>query len=185
MPRCISSCVSCPQHIHSLWSDLIFHLRNATRLERPAMDIDERKKAPGAAYCTSSTWPVHWSASILESSSLPESKKNRWRGKKAGWKILPRFWTVSLLAQKVLVSVTVQFAQFSSPFLSNDNDRPDRHIIQGLFRWVQMVWVNQDMHFLWKCPGASPLPYQVRNTFIHVEAGETWLRRLQPFMSHS
>ena len=28
--------------------------------------------------------------------------------------------------------------QFEHP---NDNDRPDRHVIQGFFRWVQMVWV--------------------------------------------
>ena len=70
----------------------------------------------------------------------PESKKNRWRGKGGAEKV-HRFCSGSLLAQKVVVSVTVQFAQFSSPFLSNDNDRPDRHIIQGLFRWVQMVWV--------------------------------------------
>ena len=59
---------------HSDWSDLIFQLRTATS-ERPTLHNDERKKAPGAAYCTSSTWLVHWSASILESSSLPESLK--------------------------------------------------------------------------------------------------------------
>ena len=40
---------------HSGWSDLIFQLRTATKSELPAMGNDERKEAPGAAYCTSST----------------------------------------------------------------------------------------------------------------------------------
>ena len=124
------------------------------------------------------------------SSSLPESKKSHWRGKgevggKTPWNQMRkrRSWSGTLLAQKVVTSATVQFAQFPhhfcpgglhlfkvaektkvkeslTQFLSegstvvpgprlskplqfehpNDNDRPDRHVIQGFFRWVQMVW---------------------------------------------
>ena len=59
------------------------------------------------------------------SSSLPESKKSHWWGKgevggKTPWNQMRklRFWSGTLLAQKVVMSVTVQFAQFSSPFPS-------------------------------------------------------------------
>ena len=59
------------------WSDLIFQLRTATKLELPALNDNERKKAPGAAYCTSSTW--HWSESILIPSWVQEKPLTRLR----------------------------------------------------------------------------------------------------------
>ena len=88
---------------HSDWSDLIFQLRT------------------GAA-CFGRWWTREGTWRRLY---LPESKNNRWRGKEVGgrmpWNQMRklRFWSGTLLAQKVvMMSVTVQFAQFSSPFVS-------------------------------------------------------------------
>ena len=92
---------------HSDWSDLIFRLRTATKLELPALDNDERKKARADIL-----YIIQHPHDLLyidqhRSASLPESKKSHWRGKEVGGRIpwnqmrKLRLWTGTLLAQKV------------------------------------------------------------------------------------